>query len=1575
MKRALSRCIALVLCGILLFSALPSIPAQAGAGDGVVTYRALLIGNAVYDNGQTLQAPVYDASHMEQLLLQQNFSGNRFLPANIVKLNNATKLIILETIKKKLAAKADGDDVTYIYYSGHGTYDGDTSYLVGVEMGLISIDELKAALDQVQGRKVVILDCCYSGGFAGRSVGNTEAVGTTLKSPKATETQKKQKQAAEEAKFQSGLMSPFVKQLTTVQKALSTSSYQVLAAASDYQYSYEYNFYSGSANVASYGPEFKMNGVDLAGGQNNASGEFTGMLVAGAGRVEFNTVFGEVKALADCNRDRKITLNELYRYLSGAVLYSNVQVYPQNDQSVIFEHSAADTPDWDQNVLSVVGNSGPLAPQTNSPVRLALLKSSAWPTQVTITRSTKLGDNRYADNADAVIDSIATVSSSDLVANGSMDTLYWNGKKTDGTQAGDGWCFAQLSNGTYNYPPVPFEVKRGISNFPAAAVLPLNKTFSATLADTSAKLWYTFTPAVDGLLQMQSVNGSAAQNPQVELYDEAGDSLAFSDDQYLDNGDTDYNFKLIRAVKAGQKYEICVSCGAGSGISLSVLCRFITPSANNKLISVDTLGVSYTLFTPDVSGRWTIKATGSYDDDAVGITLYDTWFSPVAYGDRYADSYRYICTYLEAGRTYILETPKISAPLQVAAYGPGKQSMLNTATMAALSTSAGSEVQIAHAYDTKYLRFTPTATNTYRFSSDSPLAGSYNVDSYAFLLDSKGYLLASDDDVNYDTGLLQFDFTARLNAGVTYVLAVRAYVLSGQISSSNTALDFNVYVKPDGTAAQTQAIAAVTAGDEAVIALYDNDGSVANGIGSGGKIAGWGASIDADHEGLTGLDFGEGEYYIRRTAPQLLYMPGNAAVTKVWNVGHAFVARDSARGYYAWGESSDGIAFGFIRRLDNLKNNLARYDISYMVRGEQQSSITFLDKQTDKLYSMADLAGIPTPVSAPAASFVKIGASAGCLLALGSDGKLYASGTNHYGECGNGGTNAVNSLTAISLPNKIIDFATGDNHVVALDNQGNVYTWGCNDYGALGLGSLARFVVSPKRVNFGSKLAAGEGISKVFAGGGCTAVLTSAGRILAWGENDNGQLGIGSTFSQIAPVAVHVLSPTALGASRQVQQIVFGPSSSYAVTNDGCVLVSGKNSDGQLGFVSGDIKSFTPLTQPDLRSSNNRLRSMTLTAGTLSPAFAPGVFEYTVMLPTGVAMSTIKAAAADATATIAIDAQQADSKTINAGTGPVRTVITVTAKNGSKQTYVLNFPQSTSANANLSSLVLSGGWLNSAINATATSYTVFVPETVTGPVLVSPVPADPNSTLLIDGKAGVKNKAVTLSGTQPSQIQVQVKAQRGNSRFYTIAFVRKSVLAGFSGAPQYAGYCSLSPGGTNRAKLQYSLNMPATVKLEVKKGSGWITILSKQESSVGTKTYSWDGKAGGSYLASGTYSIRITPYYSGVAGTQKLLTVKILPKPGITITSLSPTAFKVTGTTTQKITFKQTNLSDVKVEIVTLSGAVVRTVYTKANEAPGSQTVSWNGKSDLGTLLKAGKYKVRITAGAAVVTKALLVTR
>ena len=123
MKKMLSCTVALALCLSLLLSAVPLQSAAASQGDGVITYRALLIGNTVYDAG-SLHAPGYDVQHMEQLLIQQDFNGDKFDDStNIYKLNNATKLQIINAIKDDLAAHADADDVTYFYYSGHGTFD------------------------------------------------------------------------------------------------------------------------------------------------------------------------------------------------------------------------------------------------------------------------------------------------------------------------------------------------------------------------------------------------------------------------------------------------------------------------------------------------------------------------------------------------------------------------------------------------------------------------------------------------------------------------------------------------------------------------------------------------------------------------------------------------------------------------------------------------------------------------------------------------------------------------------------------------------------------------------------------------------------------------------------------------------------------------------------------------------------------------------------------------------------------------------------------------------------------------------------------------------------------------------------------------------------------------------------------------------------------------------------------------------------------------------------------------------------------------------------------------------------
>ena len=77
--------------------------------------------------------------------------------------------------------------------------------------------------------------------------------------------------------------------------------------------------------------------------------------------------------------------------------------------------------------------------------------------------------------------------------------------------------------------------------------------------------------------------------------------------------------------------------------------------------------------------------------------------------------------------------------------------------------------------------------------------------------------------------------------------------------------------------------------------------------------------------------------------------------------------------------------------------------------------------------------------------------------------------------------------------------------------------------------------------------------------------LTSDGKVFAWGENDSGQLGDGTTTNRTTPVAVDMSG--ALWA-RAVTAIAAGDVHTVALTSDGKVFAWGDNV-GQLG--DGDI--------------------------------------------------------------------------------------------------------------------------------------------------------------------------------------------------------------------------------------------------------------------------------------------------------------------------------------------------------------------------------------------------------------------
>src|SRR6266704_150900 len=156
-----------------------------------------------------------------------------------------------------------------------------------------------------------------------------------------------------------------------------------------------------------------------------------------------------------------------------------------------------------------------------------------------------------------------------------------------------------------------------------------------------------------------------------------------------------------------------------------------------------------------------------------------------------------------------------------------------------------------------------------------------------------------------------------------------------------------------------------------------------------------------------------------------------------------------------------------------------------------------------------------------------------------ASGPVWAWGLNSTGELGDGTTTSSDIPVPVKLPHgvKVIAIAAGDNFNLALTSAGRVLAWGWNAFGQLGNGTTATSDV-PVRV----MLPAGAKVTAVSAGGGFSLALTSTGRVLAWGRNREGQLGIGVTRHRHHPV------PVLLPRDTRVTAIAAGQIHSLALT-------------------------------------------------------------------------------------------------------------------------------------------------------------------------------------------------------------------------------------------------------------------------------------------------------------------------------------------------------------------------------------------------------------------------------------------
>lgn len=193
-----------------------------------------------------------------------------------------------------------------------------------------------------------------------------------------------------------------------------------------------------------------------------------------------------------------------------------------------------------------------------------------------------------------------------------------------------------------------------------------------------------------------------------------------------------------------------------------------------------------------------------------------------------------------------------------------------------------------------------------------------------------------------------------------------------------------------------------------------------------------------------------------------------------------------------------------------------------------------------------------------------------------TDGSIWATGVNDNGQLGDGTVSqrstpikVIRGVTASSPLSDVKKIADGFQHTLAIKNDKTIWAWGKNDYGQLGNGTtLANS--SPAQVKDSSGVGYLSGIVGIDSDSFGSIAVKDDGTVWAWGWNDKGQLGQNTSDSNSHSIPAQVKDSTGNGFLTNVRAVAMGGSSAYALKNDGTVWAWGENGSGQLGQNTAD---------------------------------------------------------------------------------------------------------------------------------------------------------------------------------------------------------------------------------------------------------------------------------------------------------------------------------------------------------------------------------------------------------------------
>ena len=229
---------------------------------------------------------------------------------------------------------------------------------------------------------------------------------------------------------------------------------------------------------------------------------------------------------------------------------------------------------------------------------------------------------------------------------------------------------------------------------------------------------------------------------------------------------------------------------------------------------------------------------------------------------------------------------------------------------------------------------------------------------------------------------------------------------------------------------------------------------------------------------------------------------------------------------------------------------------------------------SDGALGTATLQNVATPLSVIGlpADLRSIGTGGPHTCALRNGGEVLCWGAGYFGQSGENAmafTPPFGAATPVTVPGlpAALSLSVGSIHNCIVSVSSEAWCWGNNSEGQLGIGSSgnANYSATPVRVNgLGAVRAVGAGLAHSCA-------IDSSGGVSCWGYNGWGQLGNGTRTDSTVPVAV-------TGLSSGAAALALGWYRTCALTNTGAVLCWGQSESTTPTPVAGLASGVTAIS-------------------------------------------------------------------------------------------------------------------------------------------------------------------------------------------------------------------------------------------------------------------------------------------------------------------------------------------------------------------------------------------------------------